>query len=145
ALNVAARRLRWSRRRARLRRGGAGWVLLAAWDETSERLAWRGIRRRPHETLAEYAQRAGMELADHTGDGTTGGPSFDRTVLDRLADTVTRARFSDRALPDDSTAEALVRSRVLARVLWDGAPLRLRLRWWFNPIPARSARDAGPS
>ena len=131
ALILAVRRLRWSRRRRRLRRTGPGGPLLAAWQETSERLAWRGVRRRPDETPAEYARRAGTELAGN------------RTALDRLADAVTRVRFSDHPLPEESTADALAGSGVLARALWEGAPLRLRLRWWLAPLPAWSAREAG--
>jgi transglutaminase-like putative cysteine protease len=165
-LNVTARRLRWTSRRRRLLRRGRRGALLAAWQETSERLAWRGVPRRLDETSAEYAWRAGTELAsdlpprtalyrtalhrrilDRTAlHRTAPGPvALDRPALERLADAVTRARFSDRQPPEDSTADALASAGALAKTLWEGAPLRLRLQWWLDPLPAWSAREAGAS
>jgi transglutaminase-like putative cysteine protease len=75
---TGGRRLRWSRRRARLLRSAGSPGLrpsssaeasaadartAIAWAEAEEWLAWAGAPRHPSETTVEWAERAGSELA----------------------------------------------------------------------------------
>jgi len=122
------RRLRWRRRRSRAAHPPHGDALfpapgprpdgfdtdptarqrvLVAWAETAELLAWWRLRRRPDETVMEFAERAALELPRPS---TTIDASADELL--ELAGLVQRAEFSavDVTRTNADQADRLARS-----------------------------------
>jgi transglutaminase-like putative cysteine protease len=124
ALIPLSRRL--IRRRRRRRAGGDGAErILVAWGEVSETLALAGAGRRPGETLAEYARRAG---------GATLAPERSR-VLTELARDVALASYSNSTIPPATVARVVADAGRIEETVRKRSPARLRWRWVLDPRP----------
>jgi transglutaminase-like putative cysteine protease len=149
-LLMAIRRLRWRRRRIRARRrlraplrpfsptrqpdrgdpsadpAVTGRVLVS-WAEVAELLAWWRMRRRPDETVSEFAERAAAALrASHVE------PSVSRD-LRALAALVQLAEFSAVGLSADTGADAEHLAEAIIADLRRGAPRGRRIEHLVHP------------
>jgi transglutaminase-like putative cysteine protease len=139
ASNRVGRRWRWSRRRRRAsgHAGGVG-TLGVIWQETTERLAWQGTRRRASETPREFADRVGMErrrvelppIGNH---------------LHRLADILTEADFAPGGVTDADLEEADLAGRRLASILTRERGRRERTRLLLDPRLAWAPLTVDPA
>jgi transglutaminase-like putative cysteine protease len=125
-LNLAARRRRWARRRRRGNQTAAGRVLVA-WQEMSERLAWRGVPRYTDETPSEYARRIRADFP------TLADPAVTAESLRQLAGTVAQARYAGAEMPEGVASAAIATASAIEQSLRRDAPWTLRLRWWLDP------------
>ncbi len=117
----AVRRLIRNRRR-RAADTPAARVLLA-WTEADESLRFAKVRRRPSETLAEHAQRAGGSV-----------PAGAREALARLAVDATSASYAE-VVPPEVVPSAVAAAETVERVVLAGAQRSARLRRVLDPRP----------
>lgn len=128
AANWLARRVRWWRRRHRRPLAGASgrYRLAATWDELAELAAWRGLRRRPAETPAEFAARVATRLQVTR--------ELDVSAeLQRLSDLITRSTYGEVEPSAAELAEADACRRRFARRLGREEARRERLRILLDP------------
>jgi len=97
--------------------------VLLAWTEADEALRVTKARRRPAETLAEHARRAGGSV-----------PAGARDALERLAGDATSASYAE-ILPPEVVPSALAAAEVVERAVWAEAQRSARLRRVLDPRP----------
>jgi hypothetical protein len=121
---VGGRRWRWRRRRRRAARH-TGVAVRAAWEEAVESLGWWGVRRRPHETLPEFAERGVARLAE------AGCSAPLRRALVELAGLVQELAFAPPrpggSAGDTDTGGDL--AGIISTGLWRAASPSRRLLW----------------
>jgi transglutaminase-like putative cysteine protease len=128
-LNAGARRARWAIRRRR-NSGDPGAVVLSHWKDTAEVLAWWGIQRRPGDTDAEFASRAGVELRRLLRD-----PSpWVVNGVRRLAALASEATFAPSLRGTAAQEASMVAAEIRQRLFRKASARRLVL-WAFTPRP----------
>lgn len=115
------RRARRKRRRTAAR--SAAERVLVAWTEADESLRVARARRRPSETLAEHARRAGGSV-----------PPDAREALQRLASDATSASYSEVVSPDTVPSAVEAAERV-EKSVWSQATRGAKLKRALDPRP----------
>ncbi len=121
---VAARRVRWRRRRARAQRGEITEAEVL-WGELAERFAWCGLRRRQDETFVEFAARADLRLRLYATSGVR--PPSMRPLAVAMSAVVYAPATGELAGIGESQA------REIGSILWNVGSWRRRLAWWTDP------------
>jgi transglutaminase-like putative cysteine protease len=120
------------RRRARRSRPGTGAQVLADWEDTAEVLSAAGVSRRPAETMAEYAGRAGAYV------GLQPDPS---RALKALARDAAMAAYASIAVDDEVVARSGQAARLVQDAVHDQVSPAARVAWWLDPRPLVTAAD----
>ena len=101
-------------------------AVLASWDDTTDVLARAGIHRRPAETPAEYARRAGRSA---------GLQQDTNGALAALARDAASASFGVREAGHDTAASAATTARAVERAITDQLSAWERVGWLLDPRP----------
>ncbi|MGE0795073.1 MAG: DUF3488 and DUF4129 domain-containing transglutaminase family protein [Acidimicrobiia bacterium] len=121
------------RRRRRHGADGPAQLVLVAWREAIGALDRAGLPRRPSETPAEYARRAG-ESGLTAPDGIT-----------ELARAATAAVYGGRTMADTAAARAVELADGIAGEVDDAIGRRRRMKIRFDPRSLRDPRSEGSS
>jgi transglutaminase-like putative cysteine protease len=122
--------LHWRRRRARRAVPGSAAQVLADWADTAEVLSAAGVTRRPSETMAEYAARAGVSV------GLQPDPS---RALKALARDAATAAFASIDVGEELVVRSGQSARAVQTAIYDQVSMTERVVWWLDPRPLVTA------